>query len=184
MTPSGTGENLVGHDLHLTLRPPQGATGLVDEAHAALTNLKNAVGAAWPQPVWVWMHGPQSLPNVVAAMVRRVDGHMDGPESNDGGYYGPLGHLIATAAGRTFAFAVDLHGRWRGDWYLAIEPRLRRRFLGFITSDRIPGSRELDPATATALNEVVHQILAHHGANARTVPGNTHWQRSEILVFP
>ncbi|MBL8858744.1 MAG: hypothetical protein JNL28_09580 [Planctomycetes bacterium] len=174
----------VGKDLSIELNGPPDESGESAEVRAMMAALQTAVVAAWPGAVWQYTHGNDTVPRVIAALAKRVAAHKPDPERGSDRYYGPLGHLVAHASGRTLVFGVELHAEWRGPWRLVIEPRLRRRLLGFITSDRIPGSRELDGPTATALSSVLSQVTAQGGESARLIAGDRHWQRTATLVFP
>lgn len=170
----------MSQDLHVTLA----ARDRLDEVRAALAELHAAALAQWPGAEWNYLHGPATVPRVVAAVEQRVAAHVPDPEGGDGRFYGPFGSLIARAAGRTLVFRVELRGAASGTWQLVVEPRLRRKLLGFISSDRIPGSRELDSPTASALRAVLMRVAELHGARARLAPGDPHWQRTAVLVFP
>lgn len=174
----------VGKDLSIELEGAPDESGHCTEVRAVMDALQSAVVAAWPGAAWQYMHGPDTVPRVIAALARRVAAHEPDPERGSDRYYGPFGHLIARASGRTLVFGVELRGEWQGRWRLVVEPRLRRRLLGFITSDRIPGSRELDGPTATALSGVLSRVTARFGESARLIAGDRHWQRTATLVFP
>ncbi len=177
--------NLVGHDLHLGLGRLEGAAAMVMAVKAALDVLHSAVSTTWPGAAWEWMHGPDSMPRVVEAVARRIANHVPSTEGGSDDHYGPLGYLLARSGGWQLAFNVEVHAAWSGEWHVAVEPRLRSvRLFGLLTSHRLPGSRELDAATATALSGVLLRVAQAHGAAARIVPGDSHWQRPELLVFP
>lgn len=177
--------NLVGHDLRLGLgRPPDDAARIA-AVQGVLATLHTAVSAAWAGAAWEWMHGPDTVPRVVAAVARRSAAHVPSTEGGSDDHYGPLGYLLARAGAWQLAFSVEVHVAWRGDWHVAIEPRLRIvRLFGLLTSHRLPGSRELDAPTAAALSGVLRQVAQARGPAASIVPGNPHWQRAELLVFP
>jgi hypothetical protein len=177
--------NLVGQDLHLGVGRPADAPARLAAVQAVLDTLHAAMTAAWPGAAWEWMHGADTVPRTVEAIARRRAAHVPSPEGGSDDHYAPLGFLRADAGAWRLAFSVEVHATWRGDWHVAIEPRLRVvRLFGLITSHRLPGSRELDPATAMALSGVLRRIAQAHGQTASIVPGNPHWQRAELLVFP
>lgn len=177
--------NLVGQDLRISLGRPADGTARVAAVQGVLATLHASVSAAWTGAAWEWMHGPDTASRVVGAVCRRSDMHVPSTEGGSDDHYGPLGYLLARAGTWNLAFSVEVHAAWRGDWHVAVEPRLRIvRLFGLITSHRLPGSRELDAPTATALSGVLRQVAQAHGPAARIVPGNPHWQRAELLVFP
>ncbi len=177
--------NLVGQDLHLGLGRPTDDTERIAAVQTVLARLQAAVLTAWAGATWEWMHGPDTVPRVVEAVARRSAAHVPSAEGGSDDHYGPMGYLLARAGVWQLAFSVEVHAVWRGDWHVAVEPRLRVvRLFGLITSHRLPGSREFDAPTATALSAVLRQVVQEHGSAARIVPGNPHWQRPELLVFP
>lgn len=176
---------LIAQDAQLLMPGPPDDAGVMTAAVVrVVAALESAVVAAWPGAAWAWMHGPDTLPRAVAALARRVAGHVPDPEGGDGSYYAPLGGLIAAAGGHRLVWRVDVHAAWRGRWGVAIEPRLRRTLLWILDSDRIPGRHELPEATAIELDRVVRTLCALPGCEATTVPSNPHRQRTAILVFP
>lgn len=178
-------DSLVGQDLRITLpgQPADPAAG------PALQTLIEGVGriatGCWPDARWEWMHGPSSAGRCLAALAARLAGHVDGTENDTSAYWSPLGAILATGAGgRAMAWKIELHANWRGPWGVAIEPRLRRRLLGLLTSDRIPGRKELPAEEAAPFSEALRRMAGLGGDGARFVPADAHWQRRAVLVFP
>jgi hypothetical protein len=155
---------------------------LAAQVQVVLTSLEQAVTSTWPNAAWNWMYGERTTERVVAALVKRLVGHVTDSESTDH-YYGPLGGLIAQIAGRTLSWQVEIHAVWLDSWYVAIEPRLQRNYWIF-TSNRIPGSREFDLLSAHAISAVASRVIADAGAAGSRQPCNDHWKRSEGLILP
>jgi len=176
-------DSLVAKDLHVPLlAKPDERAAVLAEIQQRIAAIHAAVTATWPGTDWQWRHGHDTVPRVVAAIANRAASNESTAESSDA-WYGPCGELVVRSSGHTVVWKLDVHATWRRPWHLTIEPRLRRNWWLF-TSDRIPGTRELAPALARSLTEVMGRMLADCGPDARCVPGNSHWQRNEILVFP
>lgn len=153
------------------------ASPLLESMHAAIV-------AVWGSAEWSWMHGADTPRRTILALAGRVAAHEPGAESGDGAYYAPLGSIVSDADGLTLVWKVEAHASWRSRWGLALEPRLRRRLLWILNSDRIPGRYELQGGTANRITQVLRKLAAQHGASAVTIPSNPHRNRRAVLVFP